>query len=150
MSETRIIGVDVWWDNKLQKFRKKRLNLEKIPISCRCPNCGKILAEKEDRDETTIHIELPWARGSAEALHNLKKLRISLNLHGGVCYTCFLDGFGKYGERGQALKAEFKADEIKFKENKDKIPLWINGKLLLVKKIIEIDQSSEFCTEETG
>jgi len=126
MSETRVVGVDVWWDNKLQKFRKKRLNLKKVPLSCRCPKCGKILEPSRT---------CAGYRDITEPTSTM----IELSLYGGVCYNCYLDGFGKYGERGQALKAEFKADEIKFKKNNDKTPLWINGKLRLTKGVIEVN-----------
>jgi len=43
--ETNIVGKDVWWDTTLQKFRKKRLNLDKIPLKFRCPSCGKIVVK---------------------------------------------------------------------------------------------------------
>jgi len=85
MSETRIIGKDVWWDHKLQRYKKKRLNLDKVPLKFRCPRCGRIVVKPRDRDSIFLGLTL------------------SLNLRGGVCDTCFYDGFGAYGEIGKQL-----------------------------------------------
>lgn len=84
-TETRIIGKDVWWDTKLQKYRKKRLNLDKIPIKFRCHHCGKIVVKPQDRDSIFLDLIL------------------QLTLRGGVCNDCFYDGFGEYGEIGKEL-----------------------------------------------
>lgn len=67
MSETTTnqVGKDVWWDTSTQKFRKKRINLDKIPLKYRCPNCGKIMMELEDRKPiiTSNFLSLEYSRG---------------------------------------------------------------------------------------
>lgn len=86
MVETRIIGQDTWWDHGKREFRKKRLNLEKIPLRFRCPLCGisvvPISERKKNRHETSDH----WKIES----HNRKVL-------------------GAYFKRDRPLQEEFKA-----------------------------------------
>ena len=50
MTERVVNAPKQWWDHGLKKYRQKRLNLERIPVNFRCPNCGRIL-EKD-----------PWSR----------------------------------------------------------------------------------------
>jgi predicted RNA-binding Zn-ribbon protein involved in translation (DUF1610 family) len=111
------IGLDVFWDHDKQTFRKKRLNLEKIPLKFRCPNCGKILIGINDRDarpfvsytyEESEKGELIKYGHSRliriETPNTFPDIFISLKLWGGVCYNCYLDGFGINGERGAYIK----------------------------------------------
>jgi len=95
-----IIGKDVWWDTKQQKFRKKRLNLTKIPLKFRCPNCGKIVVKPRDRDSMFLGLIL------------------QLKLRGGVCDTCFYDGFGEHGEIGKKLGDKDKERKKKYELDK--------------------------------
>ena len=44
-----VIGMDVWWDHDKHIFRKKRINLEKIPLIFRCPLCGGVVAPPRER-----------------------------------------------------------------------------------------------------
>jgi len=162
------IGVDVWWDHKLQQYRSKKINLDKIPLKYRCPNCGKIveksknreplkIVDKEDRQikhkeiDRLFQIEKPskdewnnFVKRHEELFIpkiNLIERGTSLNLSwwGGVCRDCYLDGFGKHGNFGAFLKAQIEKDEQKFKKNQGKIVLWINGEVRLVENVIEID-----------
>jgi hypothetical protein len=144
MTETNVIGVDVWWDHTTQKFKKKKVNLKKVPLEFRCPNCGKILAGTSDRDSL------------------MNPTSLDLGMNGGVCEKCHFDGFGKYGEYGLIQKAQFAAreereDKIrreKEKLEKERLPpnsqlfhgpqgqrqLVINGQLTrLVKGVIDIE-----------
>lgn len=131
-SETHIIGKDVWWDVKLQRFRKKRLNLEKIPMKFRCPSCGKIVVKSRDRRPLIIKDEQDWKIKKAEIdrlfkmekppmsewndfverhkeLFEVTTIEIPRNLawwlgfYGGVCKECWLDGFGRYGDHGKFM-----------------------------------------------
>ena len=97
--ETRIIGKDVWWDHKLQRFRKKRINLTKVPLEYRCPNCGKILVKPDERYWNDAGFNLGW--------------------YGGVCKNCWLDGFGDYGEHGVFMKKQLEKDKEKLTKFKD-------------------------------
>jgi hypothetical protein len=152
-TETNRVGVDVWWDNNLQKFRKKRINLEKIPLKYRCPNCGKILANLEERSRnpiTTHYIKEESEKDELIRYGHTQYIKveepnpfyytnpIELNFYGGVCRSCWLDGFGKNGKYGLFIKYQLKKDQERFNKNKDKTPLWINDKLRLTKGIIDI------------
>ena len=114
--KTLRIGVDVWWDHKLQKFRTKRINLNKCSIDYRCPNCGKILAKPRDRDR------------------RFNFAQVDLNWWGGVCRECWLDGFGKNGGFGTFMKRQLEKDKEKYENNENKVSLWINDELRLVDK----------------
>lgn len=46
----RRIGVDVWWDPEKSIYRKKKLDLDKIPIQFRCPCCGAAVVSPRDRN----------------------------------------------------------------------------------------------------
>ena len=117
------IGVDVWWDHKLHHYRPKKINLMKVPLMYRCPNCGKILVSSERRR---------WG-------YRHETSEMICNWWGGVCRDCYLDGFGKHGNFGAFLKAQIEKDEQKVKKNQGKIVLWINGEVRLVENVIEID-----------
>ena len=163
------IGVDVWWDHKLQQYRSKKINLDKIPLKYRCPNCGKIVEKPKDREPLKIvdkedrrikhkeidrlfQIEKPIKEEFNNFVDRHKELftpkinlierGVSLNLSwwGGVCKDCYLDGFGKWGTVGSFFKTQLTKDDQRIKENQDKIPLWINGELRLVNKVIEVSQ----------
>lgn len=97
-SETKVMGKDVWWDTELQRYRKKRLNLEKVPLKFRCPRCGKIVVKPRDRDSMFLNFIL------------------RLKLFGGVCRTCFLDGHGINGAMGKYL-----GDRVKERKRKSKL-----------------------------
>jgi DNA-directed RNA polymerase subunit RPC12/RpoP len=51
MTEINRVGKDTFWDTEQHKFRKRRFNLEKVPIKFRCPKCGKILVKPKDREK---------------------------------------------------------------------------------------------------
>ena len=70
----------VWWDTKLKKMVKKNLN-SRIPEKYRCPQCGKILVKLSDRKYWDASFDLGF--------------------YGGVCESCWLDGFGNYGKVGK-------------------------------------------------
>lgn len=121
MDETVRIGIDVFWDTSIQKFRKKKLNLEKCPMDYRCPNCGKILTPVERREEKpTInrYIREESETGELVKYGHVKLMRIvepnpfyrlkpiELFFYGGVCENCYLDGFGRFGERGKSIKQQ--------------------------------------------
>lgn len=130
--ETNIVGKDVFWDHKLNKFRKKRFNLEKIPMKFRCPSCGKIVVKKRDREPLIIRDEEDGKIKSAEIarlfkiekpphsewnnfverhkeLFNVNKIEIPqnktwfLSFYGGVCKDCYLEGFGTFGDTGRFM-----------------------------------------------
>lgn len=140
--ETSIIGKDVWWDTKLQGFRKKRLNLEKVPIKFRCPFCGKIVVKPRDREPLQIRDKRDWKIKSAEIdrlfkiekpsksewdefverhkeLFEVNIIEIPRNIpswllfYGGVCKDCFYDGFGTSGAMGKHL-----GDKVKERRKK--------------------------------
>jgi len=166
-AEARVIGEESWWDHKTQSFRKKRLNLSKVPLKFRCPNCGKIVVKTRDREPMRIIDEEDRRRKRKqidECLEREKPLKeewddfverhndlfipvvhlvergepIDLSWWGGVCKDCCLDGFGRSGGWGNFMKSQMMKDEEKRTKNSDKVPLWINGKLRLATKIIEI------------
>jgi len=168
MSETNIIGKDVWWDTELQEFKPKRINLDKVPLKFRCPKCGKIVVKPQDREPLRIKDKEDEAikdkeidrlfkieKPSKEEWDNFVKRHeelftplihlvergtpIDLTWYGGVCKNCWLDGFGKNGAYGAFMKKQLEKDEEKYNKNDDKAHLWINGKLKLVNKVIEID-----------
>ena len=95
--KTQIIGVNVWWDHKLQEYRSKRINLEKASLKFRCPNCGKIIIKLRDRDSMFLGLLLRFS------------------LIGGVCRACYYDGFGTLGTIGKELDNENKEREKKYK-----------------------------------
>jgi hypothetical protein len=137
MTETRVVGVDVWWDHEAQKFRPKKVDLEKVPLEFRCPNCGKILIGLKDRKK--IYIEFPWAQGTAEFLNWVNSANYEIGYHGGVCRCCHLDGFGAYGIHGRWEKAEIKANDEAFKKGREKVQLVFNGHLRFVKGVIDAE-----------
>jgi hypothetical protein len=98
-TQAKRIGVDVWWDHKTQRYRHKKINLNKIPLIYRCPNCGKILVNSEHRRWNYLY----------------ETTEFELNWWGGVCYNCYLDGFGKHGAFGAFLKKQLEKDERKIK-----------------------------------
>ncbi len=51
--ETNTIGKDVWWDHDKHIFRKKRIDLEKIPLIFRCPLCGAVVVPPRERHPKT-------------------------------------------------------------------------------------------------
>ena len=167
-AEVRVIGEESWWDHKTQSFRKKRLNLDKVPLKFRCPNCGKIVVKSRDRKPIKIRDEEDWIRKRKQVkefiererptkdeyysfarqhpelwnpVYHIMEERVTLDLSwwGGVCKDCCLDGFGRSGGWGRFMKSQMTKDEEKLPKNSDKIPLWINGKLRLTTKVIEID-----------
>ena len=97
--ETKIIGKDVWWDTELQRYRKKRFNLEKVPLKFRCPHCGKIVVKPRDRNSMFLGMIL------------------QLKLLGGVCQTCFYDGHGINGAMGKHLGDKAKERREKYKKH---------------------------------
>jgi len=64
-----------------------------------------------------------------------------LSFYGGVCKDCYLDGFGASGGTGKFMGMMIKGEDEKRKKkrekNEGKTSLWINGKLVLVDRIIE-------------
>lgn len=58
--EANEVGNDVWWDNEKHIFRKKRLNLEKIPLMFRCPICGMVVAPPQERQLRRREISDKW------------------------------------------------------------------------------------------
>lgn len=147
--ETNIIGKDVFWDIKLQKFRKKRLNLDKIPMRFRCPSCGKIVVKPRDREPLIIRDEQAWKNKKAEIdrLFKLEKPPRSewdafverhkelfevdtieiprdpawwLGFYGGVCKDCWLDGFGRYGDYGGFVGRQIKPKEEERRKKHEK------------------------------
>ena len=54
------IGKDVWWDNEKHIFRKKRLNLEKVPLMFRCPLCGGVVVPRRERHPRKREITDRW------------------------------------------------------------------------------------------
>jgi len=146
---TNIIGEDVWWDHKLQEFRKKRLNLSNVPLKFRCPKCGKIVVKPKDREPLIIRDERAWKLKKAEIdiffklekpprsewddfverhkeLFQVGKIEIPRNpawwlgAYGGVCKDCWLDGFGRYGDYGGFVGRQIKPKEEKEKQNHEK------------------------------
>ena len=138
-TKTRRIGLDVWWDTALQEYHSKRINLDKIPLKFRCPNCGKIVEKPKDREPLKIvdkedrqikhkeidrlfKIEKPskdewnnFVKRHEELFipkMNLIERGMSLNLSwwGGVCKHCYLDGFGKWGPIGAFFKTQLTKD----------------------------------------
>lgn len=133
---TSIVGKDVWWDSGKQLFRKKRLDLEKIPLKFRCPNCGKVVVKRRNREPLTIRDEQAGKIKSAEIRRLLKlekpphsewndfverhKELFEVDLieipwdrtlwvfYGGVCKDCYLDGFGEWGDYGGFIGAKVK------------------------------------------
>ena len=164
--EARIIGQEVWWDHSCQEFRKKRLNLTKIPMEFRCPNCGDILTPKNRRNQKKVWVDnkkeerrkkvnmflegKPTKEEWDDFVDNNKELfgrtmvmlgynkPIELSFYGGVCKKCWLDGFGRNGEQGKFWKKQLEKEEEKINRNSDKICLWINGELKLTTKVIEL------------
>jgi hypothetical protein len=100
-SNTQIIGVDVFWDHKLRKFRKKHLNLEQVPMNIRCPFCGEIMVKDRYQrdmshrehgiDSKGKHVWV-WVTEEKNPYRELDLL-----FFGGVCRKCRDEGFGKYG-----------------------------------------------------
>jgi len=165
--KTQRIGIDVWWDHKLQQYRSKRINLEKVSLEYRCPNCGEIVVKPRDRGANLIvdredeRIRLKEIRrvrelenppksewdGFVEKHRELftrkyitpeKITPIELSWYGGVCEQCYYDGFGKHGVYGKFLKTQLDKDRAKFEDRKNKVAIWINGELRLVDKVIDI------------
>ena len=139
-----IIGKDVWWNTKLQEFKKKRYNLIKVPLKFRCPSCGKIVVKPEDRkplrvlDEKDMAIkrkkvhhfldtEKPTKEEYDAFLDSHEELSIpiihlvertpshSLAFYGGVCQDCWLDGFGDFGAYGGFVGRQIKPDAEKMR-----------------------------------
>lgn len=105
--DLHIIGEDIWWDTKLQNFRKKRLDLERVPLKFRCPNCGKILVPPDRRRETyttTEKIDGEWTRITKP----FPDWMVNPITWGGVCRDCYLDGFGRFGDRGRFIGKQIK------------------------------------------
>lgn len=117
--ESHRIGIDIWWDHKLKKYRKKRLDLKKIPSKFRCPNCGNVLGRRtHQRDVRMGQIELMFM--------------------GGVCRKCMMNGFGKSGWLGLIVTKENKEREEQQKKFEGFNEVWINGKLHWAKQLIEV------------
>ena len=137
-----IIGKDVWWDTKLQVFRKKRFNLDKVSLKFRCPSCGKIVVKPQDRKPLTVRDAKDWKNKKAEIdrffklekpphsewdafverhkeLFEVKTIEIQenktwfLSFYGGVCKDCWLDGFGRFGDYGGFVGRQIKPKEEK-------------------------------------
>ncbi len=117
--EAKIIGVEIFWDHKLKKFRKKRLDLERCPMKYRCPHCGEILVNRFNRseghrehgiDENGKHIWI-WVPEETSPYRDLE-----LMFSGGVCRKCMRDGFGRMGWLGLIVKKEDEEREKKQKE----------------------------------
>ena len=149
VDKIRIIGVDVWWDHKLQRFRSKKIDLGKVALKHRCPNCGKIVEKPKDREPLKIvdkedrqikhkeidrlfQIEKPskeeWDAfvNRHEELFipkiNLIERGMSLNLSwwGGVCKDCYLDGFGVFGDTGKFMGMMIKGKAEGRKKKREK------------------------------
>ena len=128
MDEIRVVGKDVWWDHKLKRFRKKRLNLEKVPMKYRCPNCGGILEGTGYYDRREDNYPLPFPT------------EIELRFNGGVCRKCCLDGFGKYGERGKVVSEDIKRFEESQKKFEGLEEVWVNGRLRWSPRVIRVEK----------
>lgn len=55
-----VVGKDIWWDPEKQVFRKKRLDLERIPLIFRCPLCGAVVVPPPERHPSTQEITDRW------------------------------------------------------------------------------------------
>ena len=119
LNETLRIGIGVFWDTTIQKFRKKKLNLKKCPIDYRCPNCGRILTptnRREEKQTISHYIREESENSELERYGHIRHIRveepnpfyrfkpIELAFYGGVCEECYYDGFGQYGDRGKRVK----------------------------------------------
>lgn len=114
---TAVIGRDVWFDHASHCFRPKQLDLTRVPLMFRCPTCGSILARPGHRDEM------------------FNEAKIDLGLYGGVCRDCWMEGFGKYGERGKLFGIVARKDEQRQREAEMKRPVafYSNGRMTILK-----------------
>lgn len=146
---TNIVGENIWWDTKLQEFRQKRINLTKVPLKFRCPNCGKIVVKPGDREALIIRDEQDRKIKNAEIkrllklekpphsewnefvdrhkeLFDVKTIEIPrnpawwLSFYGGVCQDCWLDGFGIFGDYGGFVGRQIKPKEEKRRLSREK------------------------------
>lgn len=95
-----IQSIEMFWDHTTKQWERKRLDLKRIPMKYRCPTCGKIVVEPEDRnpkkyvDPNTG--EVKWLPNKYEK--TAKGILDGIFGTGGVCEKCWLDGLGKYGD----------------------------------------------------
>lgn len=88
-------GIDLFWDHKTKDWVPKRLQLEKVPMKYRCPTCGTILVQPKDR-EFADQLPQSW----------------NMDLIGGVCQRCWLDGHGTHGKTGKMFREGLSEQEV--------------------------------------
>ena len=68
----------LWFDRSTKTWRRKRLNLAKIPEKYRCPKCGRILIQSWDDRIIDSRHPIDWGY-----------LKRNMKLHeSGVCMKC--------------------------------------------------------------